>query len=131
MGSGCQCDCGAQLWSYVQGVRSGIGSRVLLLLVGALCITLSLFSALILIGQQRTPNERASDIPRDLVTAMVIVGGIGAVVALVGYLVLAELQAQTAAAFGPNRRRAAQPLPPPVADEAGGRRTIARHDSWS
>ena len=109
-------------------MRTGTLARVALLLLTLVSVIVAMMAAV-----SRDVAESGTsrlDLPPDLLTAAFIVGGVGVVLGIIGYVILTELQFQTTIVLASMNQ---PPLPPPDAAPSSTepRRTIARHDSWS
>lgn len=112
-------------------MRTGVGARLVLLCGAAFCMCLAILGVLQTISLDSN-RPTTIDLPRDLAVALAGTGFLGMVAFVIGYVILAELQARTAAAFGPLVRRSpssARRAQPPTEPEVELR--IGRRDSWS
>jgi hypothetical protein len=109
---------------YVRAMRTGLGSRVFLLLMVAVGLLVASMGFMGLAVEQGLHKEFA--------LGLAIGGTLFVVVGLATYLLLAELQAQTAAALGSKTRQPRAPahdLPAPTSK--GNDLRVGRGDSWS
>lgn len=117
-------------------MRTGIGSRITLLLLMGAAALLATIGTLVLfpIGDRAADVAELTDAERTGAAALLIVGRIGAIVSVIGYLVLTELQAQTSGAFGSPGGRPLPPVPPSRSERrrpVGHELRVGRGDSWS
>ena len=104
----------------------------MLVLTVTACLLVGIACVVVLAGDGDEWNLTRGELA--MVTGALVVCGLGTIVSIIGYLVLAELQAQSLGALGPavrrRRQRAPAPgseLPPPPSDDPP--RTVAQHDS--
>jgi ABC-type ATPase involved in cell division len=110
------------------GIQGGGGKRL-----GGLCVALvGLALSSVLAVTPPTADQRLAWVVLALAPQLVVVGGVSLVVCVVGFVVLSELQAQTALRHGQLRRKVwrrvpvVQGVPRPV----GGDLRVGRGDSW-
>jgi len=101
------------------------------MLTATACLLVGIACVVVLAGDGDEWNLTRGELA--MVTGALMVCGLGTIVSILGYLVLAELQAQSVGALGPPLRRRNQrtpaigsELPPPPSDDPP--RTAAQHD---
>ena len=113
-------------------MRTGEGARAVLTLAGTACLLVGIACVVVLAGDGDEWNLTRGELA--MVTAALVVCGLGTIVSIIGYLLLTELQAQSVGALGPPARRRNQrtpatgsEFPPPPSDDPP--RTVAQQDS--